>query len=169
MGDALCPIAITIRPAIPEDADGISAIFLESAAHHARLDPDRYTVPAVETISARYREARQHPPEAREKCITLVAEVSGDILAFIDARLEPSLDPMHREMTYCHVAEIAVSSRYQNQGIGSRLLQAAEDWGRRQGAEFAALEFHASNTRASGFYQHRMGYCVASMTAIKRL
>jgi GNAT superfamily N-acetyltransferase len=40
---------------------------------------------------------------------------------------------MHWEITYCHVAEIAVSSRHQKQGIGERLLRAVEDWGRRQG------------------------------------
>jgi len=76
---------------------------------------------------------------------------------------------MHREMIYCHVAEIAVSRRHQSQGIGGRLLRAAEDWGRREGAELALLEYNAANTRASALYQQRMGYRVASMTAIKRL
>jgi len=61
-----------------------------------------------------------------------------------------------------------VSSRHQNQGIGGRLLRAAEDWGRQQGASFASLEYLAANTRASLFYQ-RMGYRVASITAIKSL
>jgi ribosomal protein S18 acetylase RimI-like enzyme len=76
---------------------------------------------------------------------------------------------MHREITYCHVAEIAVSSRHQEQGIGERLLRAVEDWGRRQGTESPSLEYHAANTRASTFYQRRMGYCVAHIIAIKRL
>jgi Acetyltransferase (GNAT) family len=63
-----------------------------------------------------------------------------------------------RQLIYCHIAEIAVSCRHQNQGIGGRLLQAAEDWGRRQGAECASLEYHAANKRASVFYQQHMGY-----------
>ena len=119
--------------------------------------------------SGRYREWRQHLPHAGREGITLVAELSGGIVGFIDARIEQSLDTMHREMLYCHIAEIAVSCRYQNQGIGGRLLRAAEDWGRGQGAEFASLEYHAANTRASLFYQQRMGYRLASITAIKRL
>jgi ribosomal protein S18 acetylase RimI-like enzyme len=101
--------------------------------------------------------------------MTLVAELSGEIVGFIDAQLEQSLDLMHRDMIYCHIAEIAVSYRHQSQGIGGRLLRAAEDWGRRQGAEFASLEYHAANIRAGSFYQHRMGYRLASITAIKRL
>jgi ribosomal protein S18 acetylase RimI-like enzyme len=169
MGEAPRNMPITIRPAVSEDADDIVRTYLESAEHHARLDPERYGVPAGEVISARYREGRQHPPDAGGEAITLVAELSGEIVGFIDARLDRSPDPMHREMIYCHVIEIAVSGRHQNHGIGGRLLQAAEDWGRRQGATFASLEYHAENTRAGEFYQRRMGYRTASITAIKRL
>jgi ribosomal protein S18 acetylase RimI-like enzyme len=169
MGEAPDPAAVTIRQAVSEDAGGIAHTFFESAEYHARLDPERYSAPTVETITARYQEGRQHPPNAGGESITFVAELSGEIVGFIEARLEQSLDAMHREMIYCHVAEIAVSCRHQNRGIGGRLLLAAEDWGRQQGAAFASLEYHAANTRASAFYQRRMGYCIASITAIKRL
>ena len=161
--------AITIRPAVSEDADAIARTFLESASYHARLDPERYVVPAVETISTRYRKGRQHSPEIGREGLTLVAELRGEIVGFIDARLESSLDAMHRDMIYCHIAEIVVSCQHRKQGIGGELLRAAEDWGRRHGAKFASLEYHAANTRASMFYQRHMGYRVASMTAIKRL
>src|SRR5690242_11138220 len=169
MGEASCAAAVTIRPAVSEDADGIARAFLESAEYHAGLDQERYWVPGLETISKRYREGRQHSSDADGQGITLVAELSGEIVGFIDVRLDRSPDPMHRAILYCHVAEIAVSRRHQQQGIGGQLLQAAEDWGRRQAAEFASLEYLAANTRASEFYQRRMGYRVASITAIKRL
>ena len=169
MAEASSSLTITIRPAVSEDADGIARTYLESAEYHAGLDPKRYLVPAFEAISARYREGRQHSPEAGEEGITLVAELSGDIVGFVDARLERSPDAMHREMIYCHVVEIAVSSRHQNQGIGARMLEEAEEWGRRHGATFASLDYHAANTRAGVFYQQRMGYRVAAMIAIKPL
>lgn len=158
----------TIRSAISQDADGIARIFIESAEYHARLDPDRYSVPAMDAISARYREARRHPPGLVGAAVTLVAELSGEIVGFIDVRLQQSPDPMHRKMTYCYVVEIAVSQRHQNQGIGRQLLRAAEDWGRQQGATLASLEYLATNTRASMFYQN-MGYHPAAITTIKRL
>ena len=169
MGEAPQPAAITIRRAVLDDAEGIARSFLESAEFHSRLDPERYSVPALEVVSARYREELQHPSNADERAITFVAEFSNEIVGFIDARLEESPDAMHREMTYCHIAEISVCERHQNQGIGQRLLQAAEDWGRREGAEFASLEYHAGNTRAESFYQQRMGYRAAAIKAIKRL
>lgn len=161
--------AMNIRPAVPDDADGIARTYVESAEHHAQLDRERYWVPSVEVISARYRDGRQHPAEAHADSITLVADLGGEIVGFVDARLQRSLDAMHRDLTYCHVAEIAVSSRHQSQGIGARLLRAAEEWGRGHGAEFASLEYLSANARAGAFYQQRMGYRIASITAIKRL
>jgi len=160
---------ITIRPAAVEDADEIARAFLESAEDHATLDPERYSAPAVDIVLERYREGRQHPPESGGNAVTLVAELGDEVVGFVDSRLERSPDPMHRDIVYCQVTEIAVCRRHRNECIGEQLLRAAEDWGREQGAQFAILEFLASNMRASRFYQHRMGYSVASITAIKRL
>ena len=160
---------VTIRPASPEDAHGIAHAFLQSAEHHATLDPWRYFVPNAETIAARYREGRQHPPAPVSSTVTLVAELDGKIVGFVDVRLEQSPDAMHRELLYCHVVEIAVDGRHRRQGIGGRLLEAAEDWGRRSGAEIALLEYLAGNTDAASFYHERMGYRPAAISAIKRL
>lgn len=161
MEEASFSAGITIRPAVSEDAGGIGSTFLESAECHASLDPERYAAPTFETISSYYRETRQG--------VTLVAEFGGEIFGFVDAQLERSSDQMHRQLVYCHVSEIAVRQKRQNQGIGRRLLQAVEDWGRQHGAEFASLEYHAANTRAGAFYQRRMGYRLASVIAIKLL
>jgi len=163
-----CPLPITIRPAVSGDADGIARVFLESAEYHTALEPERYTVPSLEAISARYRDGRQHP-QAACASVTLVAALSGEVVGFIDARLERSPDPMHRQMICCCISEVAVSRRHQNQSIGGRLLRAAEEWGRLHRAEFAFLEYLTANVRASSFYHQRMGYRTASVTAIKRL
>jgi GNAT superfamily N-acetyltransferase len=158
---------LLIRSAVMEDADGIACTFLESAEHHASLDPARYAVPSATEIAARYREGRQHPPESA--AITLVAELGGAIVGFLDARLDRSPDPMHRELLYCVVVEIAVSQQRRGWGVGGRLLMEVEAWGREHGAHYVSLEYLAANTRASEFYQRRMEYHVAHITAIKRL
>lgn len=159
---------ISIRPAVADDAPGIARTFLQSAEHHAGLDPARYFVPEAQAIIERYREGRQHPPDAADSSVTLVAETNGEIVGFIDVRLERSTDAMHRELVYCHIIEIAVENSHKSRGIGTQLLERAEEWGRERGAHLASLEHLASNTRAAAFYQ-RMGYQVAAMTAIKRL
>lgn len=169
MGDAPRSLKLTIRPADTEDADAITRVYLESAEHHARLDPERYSVPSRQFISERYRDGRQYSADADSVVITLVAESGGEIVGFVDARLDQSPDPMHKDLVYCHIIEIAVSERNRSQGIGEQLLRAAEDWGRGHGAQFASLEYNAANTRAGSFYQQRMGFRVASITAIRRL
>jgi ribosomal protein S18 acetylase RimI-like enzyme len=159
--------AIHIRPADSGDAAGIAMTFLESAEHHARLDPERYRVPSIETVVKRYREAA--PPNATEPHVTLVAERHDEIVGFVEARCERSPDPMYREMLFCHVAELAVSRRHRSRGVGAMLLRAAEDWGRRHGATCAVLEYHTANIRAGAFYRQKMGYAIAAITAIKSL
>lgn len=168
MDDRQSSGAITVRPAGSQDATGITRTYLESAVYHAGLEPGRYWIPEAETISERYRREQQHPPHAEGEAITLVAELEGEIVGFVDARLTRSADPMHREILYCTIVEIAVSDRHRGQGTGRLLLQAAEDWGRSRGADLASLEYLAANQRASVFYE-RLGYHPASIMAIKRL
>jgi ribosomal protein S18 acetylase RimI-like enzyme len=159
------PVAMTTRPSRPEDAEGITRVYMESAEHHAGLDLGRYFVPSAEAIRTRYRDGRQH---AGTEAITIVAELDGEIVGFIDARLDRSPDPMHRDLAYCHIIDIAVAESHRQQGIGAQLMRAAEDWGREQGATLASLEYLVGNTRAAASYQ-RIGYSIAAIIAIKRL
>lgn len=160
-------LAAQIRPATTADAEGITRVFLESADHHARIDPERYFVPERDLIVEHYRTGQQHPSQTH-RTITLVAEIEGEIAGFLDARLREPFDAMHRNMTYCFIADIAVAESYRSQGVGEQLMDAAEEWGRRNGAKFVTLEHHVDNHRAAGFYQ-RLGYQPAAVVAIKWL
>lgn len=158
-----------VRTALPEDAEGIARVFLDSADHHARLDPERYFTPEYDFVVERYRLGLQHPKRPSGETVTLVAVVENEIVGFLDARLERPFDAMHRQTTYCYIAEVAVIATHRSVGIGERLVRAAEEWGRKGGAEFSYLDYNAANTRAGEFYSKRLGYRVASITAIKRL
>jgi len=159
----------SVRPAVVDDANRIACLFIQSAEYHARIDPGRYSPPSLEAISAYYWKELQNFSDIAAARTIFVAELAGEIVGFVEARIERSGDLMHKEMTYCHISEIAVSSCHQNRGIGSQLLIAAEDWGRVQGAFFASLEYHIANRRAAGFYQQGMGYAPAATIAIKPL
>lgn len=162
MGDG-----IEICRAVAADGDGYLRVYMESAKHHARIDPERYLLPEEKVVRARFEE-RLRMAEAGEG-VTLTAMREGQVVGFADAQLQRSHDQMHRELLYCYVAEIAVAPELQSKGIGARLLAAAEEWGRQQGAEYASLEYNAANVRAEAFYRERMGYSPASVLAIKRL
>ena len=158
---------IKVRPALAEDAASITRVYVESAEHHAAIDGERYSIPSANFITERYRTGQQHIEDT--VATTFVAESGGEIIGFVDARLDKSPDPMHKDLVYCHIVEIAVGENSRGQGVGAKLMLAAEDWGRSQGAELASLEYNAANKRAAWFYHERMGYRIASVTAIKRL
>lgn len=160
-------LAVKIRPAVAEDAEAITRIFLESAEHHASIDVERYYVPDRQSIIERYRTGQQHLG-AEPRAITLVAESGGEIAGFLDARLGEPFDPMHRPMSYCFIVDIAVAAVYRSRGIGEQLMRAGEEWGRRHGAQFVSLEYHIANPRAAAFYE-RIGFLPAAMVAIKWL
>jgi ribosomal protein S18 acetylase RimI-like enzyme len=142
-----------IRLATPADDEAILRIYLQSAHHHAAIDPERYRIPTIVN---------------RSKDQTLVAELNSEVVGFADLRLDRSPDPMHRDLLYCHIVEIAVDENHRSQGIGAALMQAAEAWGRSRGAQLISLEYNAANPRAGEFYE-RQGYQIASITAIKRI
>lgn len=56
-----------------------------------------------------------------------------------------------------HIANIAVSAQWRNQGIGTALMQEALQFARRQQAEGVFLEVRVSNTGAQRFYR-RFGF-----------
>jgi ribosomal protein S18 acetylase RimI-like enzyme len=159
--------SVRIRPATPEDAEAITRIYTQSAEHHARMDPERNHVPDQTAIAERYRTGRQHPDEETES-VTLISEMDGSVVGFLDARVVRPFDPMYRPLTYCFVADIAVAEEHRSEGVGEKLMRACEDWAKEQGAGFVSLEHHVSNTRAAAFYE-RLGYRSASVVAIKRL
>lgn len=160
-------LAVRIRPAVAQDAEGITSVFLESAEHHFRLDADRYYVPERQAIIERYRTGQQHPGPGTV-ALTLVAEAGTEIAGFLDARLGEPFDAMHRRMSYCFIADIAVAAAYRSLGIGEQLMHAAEEWARRNGARFVTLEYHIANQRAAAFYGRR-GFHPTSMVAMKWL
>ena len=156
-----------IRPAAAADAAGIARVFIESAEHHAALDPARYFVPDAQSIVERYREGRQHAARSPEEVVTLVAILEGKVVGFVDARLDRPLDAMHRDLLYCSMTEIAVAASARSKGVGGRLVEAAEAWGRARGAELACLDYLVANTRAATFYCASRGYRAVSAIAVR--
>src|SRR5262245_20017579 len=146
---------VVIRPvALPADAAALARIYVSSAEHHAGLDPERYRVPALEAVADRYRQAA---PEAGE--LILVAEVAGEVVAMARVRLSPtpSEASMMTPVPGARV-DIAVLPAYRSQGLGERLMRAAEAAARRLGARRMVLDAAAANQRALKFYEDRLGY-----------
>ncbi len=159
--------SVLIRPATPDDSAAITRIYMESAEHHATIDPEHCQVPDRTAIEERYRQGRQHP-DSELPAITLVAESDGAIVGFLDAQIQMPFDPMLRRMTYCFIADVAVAASHRSQRIGEQLMQAVEVWAREQNAGFLALIYNTSNSRVTEFYS-RLGFAPATVGMMKGL
>jgi len=80
---------------------------------------------------------------------TWVAEEAGDIVGFVIAKREPR--------KVLHIVTIDVVEAWRRQGVGSVLMDAAEQWARDNGLTLVGLETAMDNLAAQRFYGAR-GY-----------
>jgi GNAT superfamily N-acetyltransferase len=59
--------------------------------------------------------------------------------------------------TDAYVGELVVAAGMERRGVGTLLMRAAEEWGRRRGLKFLTLETGAANSTARAFYAS-LGY-----------
>lgn len=79
----------------------------------------------------------------RPDALCIVAEDNSGVIGYLVA--------WGREEV--HIANIAVAAAFRRQGIGTRLMEAALQFARHQGAKNVYLEVRASNTAAQKFYR----------------
>lgn len=153
---------VVIRPAKPEDAEGLAAAARDLASQYATREPERFSVPEREEQLAVLTRLLEAPLD--ENAVWLVAEVAGEAVGdayaqlhepVADASAQPQRDAGRRRV---YLEYLAVQERHRSVGIGSRLLDAVEQWARARGAELIATDTNLrSNFGAVEFYE-RHGY-----------
>lgn len=88
--------------------------------------------------------------------LVLVAETPGGLCGWLHGYVRPLLesDPA------LEIGGLVVAETARGQGIGARLLAAAETWARQQGLALVTLRSHEQRSDAHRFYQ-RQGYHIA--------
>jgi len=103
----------------------------------------------------------------------IVAEIDGEVVGALTARLlEPvtgSTDGRFKEETRLRIDYLATAAASRRAGIGTRLVQAAESWGRRVGATIAETTAFRGSALSIPFWEDRMGYEELPMSLVKRL
>jgi len=70
--------------------------------------------------------------------------------------------------TDAYVGELVVAEGMERRGVGTLLMQAAEEWGRRRGLQYLTLETGAANSPAKAFYSS-LGYQEEDVRLTKEL
>lgn len=144
---ACSPRSMQVRLAKPEDAERIKAV-INSAFRRAEeffVDGDRIDVGSVLSflISGKF----------------LVAEDEGTLLGCV--YVEPRIADGDRSSTHpqdrAYLGLLAVDAAHQQSGLGSTLMDAAEDYCRRLGVRFMDIKVVNLREKLFGFYSRR-GY-----------
>jgi ribosomal protein S18 acetylase RimI-like enzyme len=142
---------VLIRPAVTSDIPALCKLAELLALQHAAYDPARYRLPRsmADAYVAQWSEQL-----GREDAVVLVAEVSGVLLGYAFARVEPpSLVALTGPAGWIHDLYVVPESR--GRGTGTRLLNAAIQALGELGVADILLGVAAQNEAAAALYRRR--------------
>ena len=124
-----------IRKTVPEDAVNICEINKNSLGYDFSADK---TAVQIKQITK------------DEKTLLLsFTDDENRAVGYIEAQI---YDTPYAE-TYVNIMALAVDEKFQGQGLGKKLLSAAEDWGKTKGAVGIRVESSTYRTEAHKFYK----------------
>jgi GNAT superfamily N-acetyltransferase len=142
---------ISVREAQPADAEALARVHADVARYYDERGPHYFD----------------------EGQLRLVAEVDGEVVGALTARLlEPVTaggDARGEAEKRLRIDYLATAPASRRSGIGTRLVEAAESWGRRVGATIAETTAFRGSALSIPFWEDRMGYEELPMSLEKRL
>jgi ribosomal protein S18 acetylase RimI-like enzyme len=166
-------VAVTIREARGEDAAGIVRLGQENSAYYVQLAPELFRLPDEEGLVEFIENDREW--RQRSDTLALVAEDDGAIAGYLEASLQFPEDSARwqaqRDLSEIRlfINFVGTADAYKRQGVATRLVQAAEDWGRERGALVAVCDTFIESPLSVPFWERRMGYTRRAIIFRKRL
>jgi GNAT superfamily N-acetyltransferase len=162
-----------IRAYRDADAPGIVRISRENGRFYSTLAPELFREPDedgfVEFLE-RDREWRERPEN-----LALVAEMDGAVAGYLEATVEAPLETARWQgqrdfgETRLAINYVGTADAYKRTGIATRLVEAAEAWGRSRGAVVAVCDTYVESPLSMPFWERRMGYERRAVVFRKRL
>lgn len=158
-------MAITVRKAISEDFDSLSALFQEIDTLHRDHLPSIFQAP-----NGPSRDQKFYLELLSNLDIGLfVAQSNQQLVGAIQANIKASYQlPIFVPRKYMVVDNIVVKSEFRKHGVGQRLMNYVEDWSREMGVTSIELNVYEFNGAAIGFYS-KLGYQTLSRKMSKDL
>ena len=123
-----------IRPAIASDLESVTQL---AAALWPEAPPPDHAAHAASILSGK--------PPGTMPLVLFVAEVSGNVVGFIEVGLRSHADGCDTSRPAGFVEGWYVQPPYQRGGVGRALMTAAEEWAREQGAREIASDTWIDN------------------------
>ncbi len=156
---------LIIRPAVAADIDTLTVLYRRADDTAYRFLPGFFRPASEYERSGAEFEAQM----ADTDTALLVAEDERGVVGLVVAMMEssPPFDGFVLRR-YANVADLAVDARAQREGVGTRLMAAAEAWARDHGADSVDLTVVEGNDGAAALYRS-LGFKPRSHRLWKRL
>jgi GNAT superfamily N-acetyltransferase len=164
--------AVVLREPRPGDGAALARMAEENAAYYAEQFPDDFRVPDEEGRAAFMEPA---PEENTETSLALVAELDGKVAGYLEAQIEPPLESARYQSNpelgerRLFINYVGTRPQFWRRGVATKLVEAAEEWGRARGATIALCDTYLDSPVSLPFWEQRMGYRRRSVRLTKRL
>jgi GNAT superfamily N-acetyltransferase len=163
---------VMIRPVREADIDELVALYEEFHAFHVLGVPTRLRqrLPSADPEGERARiRAQLLALMGVASAALLLAEAEGHIVGLAEVYLRrDEANELTIQYTYGHLQSLMVTERWRKQGIGRRLMAAAEAWAREHGATQVRLDAWEFAAGPLTFYE-ALGYQTIRRTLVRPL
>ena len=156
--------APSLREATADDLPAICVLGEAVNALHHEAWPQVFATPGDPLRHA----AHWQQSIAAEQATIFVVELAGRVVGFVTVGVQQDNHLLLQPTRYARIGSISVAPDCQGQGLGRRLMNAAEAWARQHGAPDIRLTVWAFNQRALALYEE-LGFEVRSQLLGKRL
>ena len=164
--------AVVLREPRPGDGAALARMAEENASYYAERFPQDFRVPDEE---GRVEFMEPAPGESTETFLALVAELDGELVGYLEAELLPPLETARYQSNpelgerRLFINYVGTRPQFWRRGVATKLVQAAEEWGRERGATIALCDTYLDSPVSLPFWEERMGYRRRSVRLTKRL
>ncbi len=131
--------AVVIRLAGEGDLDALTKIYIEFHEFHVRGVPGRPRAPEKYDYSEMQESLKQILHD--DKAAIFLAEVSNEVAGLAEVYMrQDELEPAIIPRRYGHLQSLMVLESFREQGLGSKLLEVAEQWVKERGATEMQLD-----------------------------
>ena len=159
---------MTVRPAGLRDLEWLCKSYYEFHEFHVRGVPDR-----LATLGESDPGEDSKLRASLEKIINgddsmlFIADVTGRPVGFAEVYVrQDTPDPARVSYRYGRLQSLMVDEAFRRQGVGRRLMEAAERWAREQGATEMRLDIWEFGQGPLGFYG-KTGYRTLRRTMVR--
>ena len=164
--------AVVLREPRPGDGASLARMSEENASYYVERFPEDFRVPDEE---GRAEFMEPGAEENTDTALALVAELDGDLAGYLEAQLLPPLDSARYQSNpelgepSLYINYVATRPKFWRRGVATKLVEAAEEWGRERGATIAVCDTYLESPVSLPFWEERMGYRRRSVRLHKRL